>query len=247
MLAAQAAAREERPQGLLHKLSRLLNPSTSEAPPLDLTPAMTLPAPAPVEAALWLTTPLTAPSEPAPAEILLGDFCPRRPAFGQRTEPAHEPARDAVFAPAPFMAPDREVDLGILLQDGGTEIRVPPRRRMEPLHTETPFFPEDLADDPQTHRPAAAPTAASPKRPRVKPKAPATAIAAPPAPGPPPELAGVFLLATLAARLASEEQSLRQSLGGALRAPRRDAKAAQGAPQPKATVHRLSRAIRASR
>ncbi len=209
MLAAQAMAEDARPRGLLQKLSRLLTPATWETPsPLDLTPEMSLSASAPMEGALWLT----APSDATPAEILLGDFCPRRPAFGQRTEPSLEPEQTLPS----LAATDSEAELGILLQDGGMAIRVPPRRRNEPLHAETPFFPEDLADDPDARRPSALLARALTRVTPARSQPPVQAVQAPPAPppeaSPPPELAGVFLLAGLAARLASEDQTLRQSL-----------------------------------
>ncbi len=207
MLAAQSAAAEARPPTLARKLSRLWSskpaPDALEPGPLELTAPAGADAP-PTRTSdepLWLEERVIYPSEPIPAEILLGEFCPRRPAFGQRAEGALDPRAPPASPPQRLMLMDLSGDaIGELIAQGGLEASAPARRPFEPLHAETPFFPEDLADDP-------APRARL--RPRAKPE---------PAPAPPepaPEMAATFLLATLAARLASEQAALGERLAKA--------------------------------
>jgi hypothetical protein len=141
----------------------------------------------------------------------MGLWLPRRAAFGQRRAVRQEIVLDLVEpAPSPLTrlmltSPDGARVGEIILHPGEG---APPaaRRPFEPLHAETPFFPEDLEDRP-AHRPALALAPAL---------APALATAPPPTPKPPkaraqkagPEMASTFLLAGLAARLAHEEAAL---------------------------------------
>ena len=135
------------------------------------------------------------PCETIPPGVLLGGLAPRRPAFGQRTEPVLD-LKEAVSAEPhrlTLMGPNGAAVGEIILHaDMAPSRDVKLRRPFEPLHSEAPFFPEDLADEP---RPRAA--------------RPAKAL---PPPSPTPEMAATFLLATLAARLASEDAQLRRRL-----------------------------------
>jgi len=208
MLAAQAAADAPRPKGLGRKLSRLFARGEAADAPHPMLPP---PAPPPacewakLDDALLLSDPLDAVQvEPVAPEILLGAFCPRRPAFGQRMEESVD-LLTTLHAQGPHSPHEGVLGETELLLHSGDAIQLPPRRPREPLHTETPFFPEDLADDP-AHRPLRRLTLApQPAPPTKKPKKPAPQT-------PAPDLAGSFLLATLAALLASEEAALRQNL-----------------------------------
>jgi hypothetical protein len=215
LLASEAAAQTEprRASGLGRLFAR---PSPSrpapapEAPrtpdPLDLDPLAPPPelealAAAPMDGAIQ---PIDALPISAPP---MGLWLPRRAAFGQRRAVRQEIVLDLVEpAPSPLTrlmltSPDGARVGEIILHPGEG---APPaaRRPFEPLHAETPFFPEDLEDRP-AHRPAPA-------------LAPALATAPPPTPKPPkaraqkagPEMASTFLLAGLAARLAHEEAAL---------------------------------------
>jgi hypothetical protein len=136
--------------------------------------------------------------ESLPLQVLLGDLAPRRPAFGQRREPVLELREPAPAEPRrlTLTAPDGATVGEIILHaaDMRPTVQRQARRPFEPLHSEAPFFPEDLADEPRQSSPRAA--AKTPPR-----------VAKPDA-----ELAAAFLLATLAARLASEDAHLRERL-----------------------------------
>jgi hypothetical protein len=129
--------------------------------------------------------------ESLPLQVLLGDLAPRRPAFGQRIEPVLELREPAPAEPRrlTLTAPDGATVGEIILHaaDMRPTVQRQARRPFEPLHSEAPFFPEDLADEPR----------ASSKR-HVKTAAPG--------------LAAAFLLAALAARLASEDAAFRERL-----------------------------------
>ena len=203
VLAAQPATAETRTPGLGHRLRGLLAlmPPAPKTTPFALHAA---PEPAATEAETLLPAFYDdpAPGDPVPAELLLGDLAPRRPAFGQRTETVLELEHPAPSGPQrlTLMAADGASVGEIILH--GQAINpandASPRRAREPLHSEAPFFPEDLADEPP------------PVRARGLVKAPAPVQR--PASEPEPELPAAFLLATLAARLASEEAALRQRL-----------------------------------
>jgi hypothetical protein len=188
LLAAQPAPTQTRPPGLRRKLTSLL---TGKSPPCAkpfAIPTAAKLAPTEPETELLLFTPDPTPSEPIPPELLLGGLAPRRPAFGQRVEGVLE-----LEAPAP--AEPRRL---ILCAAGGEAVgEIILHAPASALHAETPFFPEDLADE------------AFPRSKRQPDEPPVQKSAAPPAG---PELAATFLLANLAARLASEEAALTHRL-----------------------------------
>jgi hypothetical protein len=238
MLAAQTAEVEARPPTLARKLSRLLAPRTSPwkpasprdeaaAPPQDaeIEAPLLLDQTAPVESvedvgygSLSAVPALPAP-EPIPPQILLGDLRPRRSAFGQRSEPVLE-LHQPVITPSrrlTLMASDGAAVGEIILHANGTapapdfSTRLPSLNAWgEPLHAETPFFPEDLVDEPRL---LGGPSRLLPTKPRALKQAakrkPAPARIAPQAT---PALAGAYLLATLAARLAGEQAALAERL-----------------------------------
>ncbi len=211
LLAAQAAAASEpRKPRLGGALKSLLVPKSAPKP----IPPLLLPTPRSSGSQTATDTeedpPLLSDDRasaadygPVPPQVLLGDLAPRRPAFGQRSEPVLE-----LCEPAPpptqrltLTAPDGATVGEIILHGGelGIANDIPIRRRIEPQHSEAPFFPEDLADEPQAYAP--------PSRRRAP-------VAVAPPSG--PEMAATFLLATLAARLASEEAALNSKLSMAL-------------------------------
>ena len=226
ILAAQSAADGARPPKLGVKLSRILAPRINSKP-LNLSgPPSPQSVPSRREMAGEETTLLLGDdlafydldippidyrppaADPIPPEILLGAFCPRRPEFGQRTEPVLDLHVPAPAAPRRLMliAMGGQAVGEITMHDGDTSpIPELTRRSIHRLHSETPFFPEDLADDrPAPHHflPLLAP--AERLLPSIPPEPPST------------ELASAFLLATLAARLASEEAGLNQKLASLL-------------------------------
>ena len=151
LLAAQPAVAETRTPALRQRLKSLLALKLSLSTPLMLTepaePAATLNDPADAVADSSML------SDPVPPELLLGDLAPRRPAFGQRLETVLE-----LEEPAPA-EPQR---LKLLGADGAAVGEIilhgnaiapandtAPRRPSEPMHSEAPFFPEDLVDEPR--------------------------------------------------------------------------------------------------
>lgn len=201
MLAAQTAP-ETRPPSLARRMKGWLapKPGPSIIEPLFVPaepPVAADPHPLEDDAPILLGTEIgLAPGDALPPQILLGDLAPRRPAFGQRSEPVLELSEPAPVEPRrlTLMAEDGAAVGEIILR--APELHAPEaevRRPFEPLHSEVPFFPDDLADEPKPLR----------KAPPPKPQAAAA---------PNPELAAIFLLAKLAARLASEEETVRRSL-----------------------------------
>ena len=208
MLAAQPTAVERKPPMLARTLSRLLTPTASFG---TLSPAPVVlvgidDAPTQDEAPLLLAEEVapSAPFEPVPPELLLGTLAPRRTAFGQRLETVLELSEPAQVEPQRLVlisadgAPVGE----IILHTAETPV-MPPRRPFAVEVMETPFFPEDLADEPSSV------TRASNLRKRAV--RPSPIVVEPVR----PELAATFLLADLAARLAGEEDALRQRLAAA--------------------------------
>jgi hypothetical protein len=190
LLAAQPAPSEPRAPDFHRKLTRFLarKPAPRATVPLALSidpePAAAR-APIAEDGDFSLPAPDPAASEPVPPELLLVGLAPRRPAFGQRVERVLELAEPAPAEPRRLIlcAAGGETVGEIILHQGGTA-----------LHAEAPFFPEDLADE-------------TFPRPRLKSETPPVQKQ-PPA----PELAETFLLANLAARLASEEAALNHRL-----------------------------------
>ncbi len=230
MLAVQTAPAERRPPRLSRALSRLMAPRErpAYAPVLlqgdDLAGAGSTPEAA--ETALDLgpadlaeETVAQAPEppalEPIPPQILLGGLAPRRSAFGQRSDPVLELMEPV--APAPrrlmLMASDGAPVGEIIIHANDAPV-IPPRRPLMTLETETPYFPEDLADEPRAPvAPAPAPRR-SPGMPEAARPRRALKAGGPARPDAPAgsELAATFLLADLAARLASEEAALQDRL-----------------------------------
>ncbi len=188
LLAAQPAASETRTPGLHHKLKTFLARKSSI--PADGPFAM----PSATDRSDLLELDAIAadptPGDPIPPELLLGGLAPRRPAFGQRVERVLE-------LEAPMPAEPRRL---ILCASGGEAVgEIFLHAGAAGLHAqEAPFFPEDLADEPLP-RP----------KPRLETAPPSEAA---PAPEPALELAATFLLANLAARLASEEAAFKRRL-----------------------------------
>ncbi len=210
MLAAQPVTGERRPPTLARALSRLLAPAVSFGGPVS-SPVVLAgidDPPTPDEAPLLLAKEAAPPAlvEPLPPQLLLGPLAPRRAAFGQRSEAVLE-----LSEPVPadsqrllLMAADG-APVGEIILHATERSAVPLRRPFAAEATETPFFPEDLADFPQI---ALSPPPVS--GPKVRGRA---APLKAPDPGPPrPELSATYLLADLAARLASEDEALRQKL-----------------------------------
>jgi hypothetical protein len=187
LLAAQPAMSAQQPSGLRGKLTTFLG--RKPAAPCAMPPVADAAPVAPEPEDLVLAAD-PAPCDPIPPELLLGDLAPRRPAFGQRAERVLELNDVAPEEPRRLIlcAAGGEAVGEIILRGGGGGA----------LHAEAPFFPEDLADD------------AFP-RPKRQPDKARTHEPPPPA----PELAGTFLLANLAARLASEEAALSRRLTAA--------------------------------
>ena len=182
LLAAQPAATQTRAPGLHRTLKTLL----ARRPPSPPSAPFAIPSASDAHGLDVFVLAEGAPCDPIPPELLLGGLAPRRPAFGQRVERVLELQNPAPSAPRRLIlcATGGEAVGEIILHTGGGS-----------LHAQAPFFPEDLADEPFPH---------------PMPKS----IAAPEleAPPPPPELAATFLLANLAARLASEEADLSRRL-----------------------------------
>ena len=224
MLAAQTTATEERrPPTLARTLSRLLAPSVSFGAP---SPSPVVLAgidepPAPDEAPLLLAEEITlsAPIEAVPPELLLGALSPRRAAFGQRSETVLELSEPVAVEPQRLVLVGTDgAPVGEIILHAVETPVIPPRRPFAAEVMETPFFPEDLADEPSSVTRASKlrrravrtggviselnPTEL--KRPELRRVEPDR-----------PELAATFLLADLAARLASEDEALRQRLAAA--------------------------------
>jgi hypothetical protein len=204
MLAAQAAEdAARRPKfGLLTRLSNR-RPRRQDAK-LGLQDIVIAEPHEDAADALVLSEP---PDEPVPAALLLGDFAPRRLAFGQR-EAALELSEPAPCEPARLMltAPNGVAVGEIILHETPSPLRPRP---LEAAQIEAPFFPEDLEDAPgraPTRRliapmplPTPSPKAATGGRSGRKAK-------------PTRETASAYLLARLAARLAHEAAALQASL-----------------------------------
>jgi len=223
MLAEQTAMAQSRPPTLSRTLSRLLSPrarqtyapvllGSSDAAATELRTAAMGPLDL-VLADLAEETVLQAaePSRAAPIspQILLGGLAPRRSAFGQRSDPVLDLLEPA--APEPrrlmLMAADG-ASVGEIIIHANDGPVVPLRRPFAAPEMETPYFPEDLADEPRAmrvleHAPQTLPEVCKPKRPARLPKVEAPARS---------ELAATFLLADLAARLASEAATLQDRL-----------------------------------
>ncbi len=216
MLASQTTAEDTRRPGLGRTLKSLLAPRSATRPSTPLcfsSEASIASPPDPLEhkAPLLLEADLACPTREIRSGdvispmVLLGDLAPRRSAFGQRAEPVLELNDPAPAGPRRLTLMADGAAVGEIILHGGdiaAASDIAPRRPFEPLHSEVPFFPDDLADD-----------LTAPRRPDHFRKA---AKAAPLKPETPtPELAAAFMLATLAARLASEEAALNRRLAAA--------------------------------
>ncbi len=210
LLAAQASVSETRAPSFPRTLKTLLAPRRPSPPttPLCFQTRTTIPQPETTmesedgDALLLRDDVFRSSDDPKPCgtippQVLLGCLAPRRPAFGQRTEPVLElkESAPAELHRLTLMAANGAAVGEIILHAADRAPAADPkhRRPFERLHSETPFFPEDLADEPRSRS--------------VQKRAAAPPLA--------PELAATFLLATLAARLAKEEAQLRRRLSAA--------------------------------
>jgi hypothetical protein len=143
------------------------------------------------------------------AALHIGALAPRRAAFGQRRAMRREVVLDLLepaavqLTPLLLTSPDDAPAGEIILHPGERAEPAARRAPPEPLHAETPFFPEDLEDQPGAVARALRPLASPPFTPPH-----AVQPAKTPAPKAGPEMAATFLLAKLAARLAHEEAAL---------------------------------------